>query len=374
MQMFASRQLRMVGRTIAATLVALALLFALWAWSGIYSVAASRGHWPIVEWLLTFVMANSVKSHALGIEVPRLDGDNQLLLGAGHFHSECASCHGAPGITVNAVAQQMLPPPPPLENVVKQWKDRELFWIIKNGIKYTGMPAFPSLERDDEIWAVTAFVKQLPEITPERYRQLVFGNLPGVAQQGRDIARAGTTEEAIGACARCHGMDDQGPRSKLVPVLHGQSLEYLLAAVKAYADGTRQSGVMQPAAKALSDSATRKVAEYYANLKRPSSVRDRAIAPHRIEAAREIATRGDPANALPSCMGCHGNSALAAFPRLAGQNADYMAVKLRLWKDGLEARSPNAEIMQPIARRLTHEQIDELSAYFAQLSPDEQRQ
>ena len=87
----------------------------LFLWSGLYSVAASRGHWAIMEWLLTFAMRNSVKTHALGIEAPPLDNPDLVTLGAGHFHSGCAFCHGAPGVPISPIAQSMLPPPPDLK-------------------------------------------------------------------------------------------------------------------------------------------------------------------------------------------------------------------------------------------------------------------
>ena len=123
---------------LLAGLAALALGI-LFMWSGIYSVAASRGHWAVTEWFLTFVMRNSVKTHALTIEGPRLNNGDLVALGAAHFQGGCAYCHGAPGIPISPIAQGMLPPPPNLASDMRPWRDRELFWIIKNGIKYTGM-------------------------------------------------------------------------------------------------------------------------------------------------------------------------------------------------------------------------------------------
>ena len=55
----------------------------------------------------------------------------------------------------------MLPPPPELSKAAKEWKDEELFWIVKHGIKYTGMPSWVAAERDDEVWSVVAFLKRL---------------------------------------------------------------------------------------------------------------------------------------------------------------------------------------------------------------------
>src|SRR5687767_4296460 len=98
----------------AGTLGVLALLGFLLAWSGLYSIAASRGHWAVVERFLTFGMRNSVETHAIGIEVPPLDSADLSTLGAAHFHSGCAYCHGAPGVPISPIARGMLPPPPDL--------------------------------------------------------------------------------------------------------------------------------------------------------------------------------------------------------------------------------------------------------------------
>ena len=366
------QRLRLIARLAVAAFSAGFLLVMLWGWSGLYSVAASRGHWPPVEWFLTYVMRNSVKTHAFGIDPPQLKSRQLILLGAGHFHSECASCHGAPGFPPGVAAQQMLPLPPDLGDASTQWRDRELFWIIKNGLKYTGMPAWPSLERDDEVWAVVAFLKELPSLNATQYRELALGGLQVPPRSGREIANFGSVEEAIGACARCHGMEDRRPPSDRVPVLHGQSADFLIAALQSYADGTRQSGIMQPVARPLSAAAVQRLAEYYASLKAP---RTADVKPDlaQIKRGEEIAIAGVTEAQVPPCLACHDRNALATFPRLAAQNAEYMVAKLQLWKNDLAPRTGNAEIMAPIARRLSDQQIADLSAYFAALQAERER-
>ncbi len=112
-------------------------------------------------------MKNSVKRRAWAIEEPPLDHADLYTLGAAHFQRACVHCHGAPGMPGDLTAQQALPPPPDLTRATKEWKDRELFWIVKHGIKYTGMPAWVVQERDDEVWTVVAFLKQLPALDAE---------------------------------------------------------------------------------------------------------------------------------------------------------------------------------------------------------------
>src|SRR5690606_28039167 len=103
---------------------------------------------------------------------PSLDGADLLALGAAHFEGGCTPCHSRPGDPANAIAAAMLPPPPPLGTVVGSMDAKALFWIVKRGLKYTAMPAWPAQKRDDEVWAVTAFLVRLPELSPRAYREL----------------------------------------------------------------------------------------------------------------------------------------------------------------------------------------------------------
>jgi len=340
-------------------------LLLLFAWSGLYSVAASRGHWPIVEWLLEFGMENSVETHAPGIAPPRLDDPDLIRLGAAHFLSACAECHGAPGTEVSHIALGMLPPPPDLRHRAHEWTDQELFWIAKHGLKYTGMPAWPTQERDDEVWAVVAFLRKLPELDVAAYRALAYGDVRQEPQDGEDIAMTGGGLRALGACARCHGAGDRGPLSALVPRLHGQPAPMLEEALRAYAEGMRPSGIMQPLAAALSARTIRDVANYYTGLGALPSP-----SPAQSEPGRRLATEGDAVAEIPPCLSCHDRQALPVYPRLAGQNARYMANRLRVMQQSARERTATQAIMAPIARRLSEQQIIDLAAYFASLPPE----
>jgi hypothetical protein len=63
-------------------------------------------------------------------------------------------CHRAPGERSNPIVDRMLLPPPLLLGVADNWSDKQRFWIVKTGLKYTGMPSWVALERDAEVWAV----------------------------------------------------------------------------------------------------------------------------------------------------------------------------------------------------------------------------
>ena len=262
------RRMRLVRAAIIVLAVSCVGAF-LFAWSGIYSVAASRGHWTIVEYFLAFVMRNSVERRAALIESPPLDDEALILLGAGAYHSGCAWCHGAPGIPTNPVTRAMLPAPPELSERLRAWNDEELFWIVQHGIKYTGMPAWPSQRRQDEVWAVVAFLRRIEDLDAQGYRELALGPVQ-TEETGREIAIEADAVEAAVACARCHGAERTGPRSALVPTLHGQPAEFLIAALEAYRNGERESGVMQPLANDLTPEDLERVARYYARLALPA--------------------------------------------------------------------------------------------------------
>jgi cytochrome c553 len=358
---------RLFAASLAGTVVLMGGAFIV-AWSGLYDIAASGGHWKIVERFLEFGMRNSVKMNAAGIEAPQLDNPDLIRLGAGHFHRGCAFCHGAPGMPVNPIAKQMLPSPPDLSVSMRPWTERELFWIVKHGFKYTGMPSWVALEREDEIWAVVAFLERLPTLDAESYRELALGEVRVAPRSGSELATSESNPEAVSACARCHGGEGKRPISNLVPVLHGQPADYLFSALKAYAEGKRRSGIMQPLAADLRAEDIQNVADYYAGLAPPREEPWHA-APALIESGRKLALEGIPEAGIPPCMACHGNPAGGA-PRLAGQHAAYMAGQLRLLRMGHVPATAGAALMAPVAQRLRDDQIDAVSAYFATLPPD----
>lgn len=356
-------------KPIAAGAAALALLAAsggvLVAWSGLYSVAASKGHWLVIDRFLRFGMMNSVETHAPDVEPPPLDDADLIRLGAAHYYAGCAYCHGAPGLAMTPVAQHMLPAPPDLTSHVSLWTDQELFWLVKHGLKYTGMPGWPVQNRDDEVWAVVAFLRQMPDMTQQTYRDLALAEVEAEPQGGEEIAR-GNAPDAVSACARCHGDEAGPPKSELVPVLHGQPREMLENALRAYLSGERSSGIMQTAASGLSSDEVAELAVYYAGLEPPRRTIDTAaLSGH----GRELAESGDPARRIPACMSCHSESALPVYPRLAGQNARYIANRLKAWQAGQTARTDTAAIMVPIARLLTDDDIAAVSDYFSSLPP-----
>jgi cytochrome c553 len=263
----------------------------------------------------------------------------------------------------------MLPPPPPLEKAAHEWTPNELFWIIRHGIKYTGMPAWPAENRWDEVWPVVAFLQRLPQMTPEDYRTLAVGTTSPRQSGARTLALAGSNEISIAACARCHGADGERPRSDLVPTLNGQRVDYLRTALVNYATGVRPSGIMQPIAVELSTEEIEKLAAYYAGMPPSAPAVGAAGNPELIALGGALAATGDRSRGVPACHSCHAPAKASHYPRLAGQNQSYIVGQLSLWRRGGRVGHEAARIMAAIANRLTDEQVTAVAAYFSHLEP-----
>lgn len=308
--------LRTVITCAGSVLAALGLGAALFAWSGLYNVAASDPHYPITHWLLDFGKRRSIETHSLLGSRPRLDDPDPVALGASHFEGGCAPCHGAPGRRNNPVVRMMLPQPPDLARVAPSWTATQLQWIVKHGVKFTGMPAWPAPERDDELQAVAAFLRALPDMNAEQYARLAAGGADPASRSGREIAELGRDGEALTKCARCHGLDTTPSDNRLVPKLAGQSQAYMEMSLRSYADGLRPSGIMQPVAAALDGRAVVETAKFYSRLTPAASAS--AADPAQMARGKAIATTGVPALGVPPCLACHGGSSAAAFPTLDG--------------------------------------------------------
>ena len=362
------RRLALWAIGAAASLVAGVLAF---AWSGLYSVAASEGHFAFIDYLLRFGMRNSVKTHARGIEAPPFD-DDMVKLGAVHFERACRTCHGAPGKRPNPITQQTLPPAPNLTELVDKWRDRELFWIVKHGLKYTAMPGWTAQNRDDEVWSVIAFSRQLPKLDSGAYRQLAGdASETSKAELFAEPPPGGTTSVAQKhGCVSCHGDEKTGPESSLVPALNGQTERMLKEALHGYADNQRPSEIMQPVASQLNDAQIDALAKAYANFQTVAVTRaDIGATPESVARGERMFATGDAKAGIPACISCHNDDALASYPRLSGQSPKYVSGQLRLWRGGGRRLGPLAQIMAPIAERLSDQQIEDVSAYIASMRP-----
>jgi cytochrome c len=128
-------------------------------YSGLYDVSAASGHNPFVAWALHKTYIQSLHRHAAGIHVPTdLMTVANVEAGARLYRSTCTACHGAPGQTLSPIGQGILPMAPELLSATRRNNPQMMFWVIKNGVKMTAMPAFGKTQDDQTIWDLTAFL------------------------------------------------------------------------------------------------------------------------------------------------------------------------------------------------------------------------
>jgi mono/diheme cytochrome c family protein len=142
-----------------------------YVYSGIYDVAATRQHTAPVYWLLTTARRQSIWAHA-ALEAPQPPdlGDADLVVtGQVLYDQHCVTCHGAPGVAPGAIGLGMMPSPPNLVIAGRDRSAREIYWAVTNGIRMSGMPAWEFRMTERERWAVVAFLKTMPMLTPSAY-------------------------------------------------------------------------------------------------------------------------------------------------------------------------------------------------------------
>jgi mono/diheme cytochrome c family protein len=140
--------------------------------TGAYNVAANVPDVAVVKWLLSTNMQRSVVNHAQSVNAPKQFTDLQAREGQRIYKDTCVYCHGAPGKEPGDIGKGLNPEAPFLPDTVGRWTSAQLFWIVKNGIKMTGMAAYGAARKDEEIWNLVAFIQRLPKMTPEQYSQM----------------------------------------------------------------------------------------------------------------------------------------------------------------------------------------------------------
>jgi mono/diheme cytochrome c family protein len=158
---------------IGALAILVAIAAAIFFFGGFYSVAESQDNPAVVNWALATVRAASVARHAT--EPPPADLDDPAMVKAGartYATIGCVNCHGGPPDANWAKWSEGLKPvPADLKVMAKERTAPELFWAIKHGIKFTGMPSFGLAgASDQQIRTIVAFIKNLPAMSDADYK------------------------------------------------------------------------------------------------------------------------------------------------------------------------------------------------------------
>lgn len=162
-----------VKTILSITVVAIIAGF-MFIWFGVFNVSASEKHWAITNTFLELVRNRSISARAETVEVPNLADTTRIKRGAANYDAMCAQCHLAPGVDSSELYEGLNPKPPVLyKNINFANKPNETFWVIKNGIKMTGMPAWGINNSDEQIWDMIALVSALDKMTATQYQKLV---------------------------------------------------------------------------------------------------------------------------------------------------------------------------------------------------------
>lgn len=157
------------GIAAIAVIVALTAGF---AWSGIYNVGADDQHTRPVYALLDTMRERSIVVRANDLQPPGdLAEPERIRQGAGNYNAMCMGCHLAPGMDETELSRGLNPSPP---NLSKATVDASVaFWVIKHGIKASGMPAWGESMGDEYIWNMAAFLQELPKMDAAQYQAMV---------------------------------------------------------------------------------------------------------------------------------------------------------------------------------------------------------
>ncbi|MDQ8186556.1 c-type cytochrome [Pelagicoccus sp. SDUM812002] len=350
-----NRLLKIIG---AVSLLG-ALLGGIMVIAGLLPLTASSGHWWITRAALEFGKKRALSTQSHGIQAPDLNDPELIDLGAGAYTLSCMPCHGNLNTGTGGITLGMLPQPPHLSHFIEGYQPPKLFYIIKNGIKLTGMPAWAAQGRDDEVWSIVAYITSLKK-TGHGQIEASFPTTPTPPIESKSFPG----DVIIDSCMLCHDSSAEQPDNRFIPILAGQSKSYLREALHAYQKRERASGIMQSATVSLDGSTIGKLADYFASLDAPSKIQpDKAP-----ELGQQLALHGDPSRLIPSCIDCHdpeGAERKPEFPLLYGQPETYLKTQLELFRDGVRGGGEAVHLMQEFAHRLTEDDIDALAGYFS---------
>jgi cytochrome c553/cytochrome c5 len=300
-------------------------------------------------------LAGPVLKLGASLDVPPLQDAAMIRRGAAHYERVCATCHASPLEPQRGDQLILSPPAPKLYTRLAHWSPEALFLIVRDGSPGSGMPAWPAKGRDDEIWSVVAFLRALPELDPAQYRVLA-----GLTVRPSGIA--GEAPPELRQCQTCHGVDGRGDPNGAFPRLDIQTPAYLADALRAYRDGSRQSGFMAGVAARLSDEQIDALADHFGS-----------ATPLQVASRRRVDPLSEPIpEQLAACAACHGppDAARPDFPRLTGQNTNYLEQQLKLFTSETPTRGGGRylDLMLKAAHTVPEDDISSLAAHYGQVA------
>jgi mono/diheme cytochrome c family protein len=164
------RPVKHVLVTVGVILVLGALVAAGVLFSGLFNVAATVADSPPLRWMFVTVREGSIKYHARDIQAPPVADAAHLANGFKVYREDCVMCHTPVGRQPSPMALGFNPQAPTFEE--NDMTAAQLFWVAKNGIRFTGMPAWGPSRSDQDLWDAVAFAMKLPNMSAADYDAL----------------------------------------------------------------------------------------------------------------------------------------------------------------------------------------------------------
>jgi mono/diheme cytochrome c family protein len=187
-------------------------------------------------------LANAAKDVVIPLEARDLKNplpSNDQVLGQGEqaYMAACGMCHGNDGHARTDLGRGMYPPAMDLTSPhVQHWTDAELFWIIQNGVRMTGMPSWKSTISETDTWKLVHYIQNLPRLNAaQQAKQATSASSPAVAKPEAELIAYGKTLYRQEGCFTCHRLDGEG--TKVGPDLsvegtRGRAREWLIGHFK----------------------------------------------------------------------------------------------------------------------------------------------
>jgi cytochrome c553 len=200
---------------------------------------------------------------------------------------------------------------------------------------------------------------------------LLVTTLTAVSAQSQEIkgdAKAGETKIAM--CIGCHGIPGYQasfPEVYKVPKISGQNAKYIVASLNAYKQGERKHPSMRGISQSLTDQDMADLAAYYELHGKTEAVAEAKV-PQASAKVAELLKKG-------ACVSCHGESfnkpVSDAYPKVAGQHADYLFVALKSYKTEGNATWGRANgIMGGISKQFSNAELKQIAGYVSAMPGD----
>lgn len=170
------------GNVILLAIVIIIALIAVAAASVLHDGVSARAKPTALETMMAREVRHmAIPARARSLQNPAAETPENLHDARLHFADHCTICHANDGSGDTLIGRNLYPKPPDLRREQTQkLADGELFWIIENGVRFTGMPAFGGAQgSEQDSWKLVRFIRYLPQLTEDERMEMERYNPKG---------------------------------------------------------------------------------------------------------------------------------------------------------------------------------------------------